>query len=57
MEPDSEAIICDNSVRFSVITVIRMMTRIMQRVFARGLPTNREIRRLESSNDNRGLEG
>jgi hypothetical protein len=33
-----------------------MINRIMQRVFAKGLPTYRETQRLESSIDNRGLE-
>ena len=39
MEPDSEAIVCDNSMRFSERTFIRMITRIIQIVFASGLPT------------------
>jgi len=39
MEPISEAIVWDSSLRFSERTFIRMMTRIMQIVFANGLPT------------------
>jgi hypothetical protein len=40
MEPISEAIVWDSSLRFSERTFIRMMTRIMQRVIANGLPTS-----------------
>jgi hypothetical protein len=36
---DQEAIVWDSSMRFSERTFIRMMTRIMQIVFANGLPT------------------
>jgi hypothetical protein len=39
MEPISEAIVCDSSMRFSEGAFIRMMTMIMQRVTANGLPT------------------
>jgi len=39
MEPISNAIVWDSSLRFSARTFIRMMTRIMQIVFANGLPT------------------
>jgi hypothetical protein len=39
MEPDSEAIVCDNSMRFSERTFIRMMTKTIQIVSASGLPT------------------
>jgi hypothetical protein len=56
MEPDSEAIVCDNSMRFSERTSIRMMIRIMQIVFANDLPTAGKIRSLEWSFDNRELE-
>jgi hypothetical protein len=56
MEPDSEAIVCDNSMRFSERSSIRMMTRIMQIVFANALPTAGKIRSLEWSFDNRELE-
>ena len=56
MEPDSEAIVCDNSMRFLERTSIPMMTRIMKIVFANDLPTAGKIRSLESSFDNRGLE-
>jgi hypothetical protein len=38
MEPDSEAIVCDNSLRFSERTFIRMTTRIIKIVIANGLP-------------------
>jgi hypothetical protein len=40
MEPVSEAIVCDNSMRFSELTFIRMVTRIMQIAVASGLPTS-----------------
>jgi len=39
MEPYSEAIDCDNSLRFSEKTFICMMIRIVRIVFANGLPT------------------
>ena len=42
MEPISEAIVWDNSLRFSERTFIRMMTRIMPKAFANGLPINGE---------------
>jgi hypothetical protein len=42
MEPIRETIAWDSSLRFSERTFIRMMTRIMQIVFANGLPTNGE---------------
>ena len=38
MEPDSEAIVCDNFIRFSERTLIRMMTKIIRSVIASGLP-------------------
>jgi len=38
MEPDSEAIVCDNSTRFSDRTFIRVIMRIMKIVIANGLP-------------------
>jgi hypothetical protein len=38
MEPDSEAIVCDNSLRFSESTFIRMITKIIKIVIANGLP-------------------
>jgi len=38
MEPDSEAIVCDNSMRFSERNFIFMITRIIQIVAASGLP-------------------
>jgi len=39
MEPDSEAIVCDNSMRFSDRTFIRMIRRIIKGVIANGLPS------------------
>jgi len=39
MEPISDAIVWDSSLRFSAKTIIRMKTRIMQIVFASGKPT------------------
>jgi hypothetical protein len=39
MEPISEAIAWDSSLRFSSRTFIRILTRIMQIVIANGLPT------------------
>jgi hypothetical protein len=42
MEPIREAIVWDSSLRFSERTFIRMMTTIMQIVFANGLPTTGE---------------
>jgi hypothetical protein len=38
MEPDSEAIVCDNSMRFTDRTFIRVIMRIMKTVKAKGLP-------------------
>jgi len=38
MEPDSEAIVCDNSMRFSEGTFIRVITKIMTMITANGLP-------------------
>jgi hypothetical protein len=38
MEPDSKAIVCDNSMRFADKTFIRVMMRIMKTVIANGLP-------------------
>jgi len=38
-DPVSNAIVWDSSSRFSARTFIRIMTRIMQIVVARGLPT------------------
>jgi hypothetical protein len=38
MEPDSEAIVCDNFIRFSERTLIRMMTKIIKLELASGLP-------------------
>jgi hypothetical protein len=35
---DNDAIVWDSSLRFSARTCIRMMTRIMQMIFANGLP-------------------
>jgi hypothetical protein len=40
MELDSEAIVCDNSMRFSERTFIRMVSRIIPIVVASGLPTS-----------------
>jgi hypothetical protein len=40
MEPDSEAIVCEKSMRFSKRTSIRMMTKVIQIVTASGLPTS-----------------
>jgi hypothetical protein len=48
MEPISEAIIGDSSLRFPDKTFIRRMDRIMQRVVANGWPTTGEIRNLDS---------
>jgi len=56
MEPDTEATVYDSSLRFSERTFIRMMTRIMQIIFANDLPTAGKISSLESSLENRGLE-
>ena len=56
MEPIREAIVWDSSMRFSLRTFMRMMTRIMEMVFANGLPTTGKIRSLESSFHNRGLD-
>jgi hypothetical protein len=56
MEPIRETIVCDSSRRFSLRTFIRMMTRIMQWVSAKGLPTTGKIRSRESSFYNRGLD-
>jgi hypothetical protein len=39
MEPMSEAIVCDSSMRFSGRTFIRMMIKIIRTVSANGLPT------------------
>jgi hypothetical protein len=39
MEPISEAIVCDSSLRFSEWTFIRIMTSIIQILIASGLPT------------------
>jgi hypothetical protein len=39
MDPISNAIVGDSSLRFSARTFIRMMARIMQIVFASGKPT------------------
>ena len=47
MEPIREAIVWDSSLRFSARTLIRMMTRIMQIVFANGLPTTGEGQEFE----------
>ena len=38
MEPDSDAIACDNSIRFSERTFIHMTMRITKIVVANGLP-------------------
>ena len=38
MEPDSEAIVCGNFIRFSERTLILMMTKIIRPVSASGLP-------------------
>jgi hypothetical protein len=38
VEPDSEAIVCDNSMRFSERTFIRIITKIIKIVIANGLP-------------------
>jgi hypothetical protein len=38
MEPDSDAIVCDNSMRFSERTFIRMITRIIKIIIANCLP-------------------
>jgi hypothetical protein len=56
MEPIRDAIVWDSSLRFSERTFIRVMTRIIEVVFAKGLPTTGKFRMLESSLDNRGLE-
>jgi hypothetical protein len=40
MEPNSEASVRDNSMRFLEMTFIRMITRIIQIVIASGLPTS-----------------
>jgi hypothetical protein len=42
VEPDSKVIVCDNSKRFSERTFIRIITRIMKIVIAKGLPTTEE---------------
>jgi hypothetical protein len=42
MDPVSEAIVCDSSMRFSGRTFIRMMTRVIQRGIANGLPKTGE---------------
>jgi hypothetical protein len=42
MKPDSEAIVCDNSMRFSGKTFIRIIARIMEIVIAIGLPKAEE---------------
>jgi hypothetical protein len=39
MEPDNEAIVCDNSMRFSERTFIRVITRIIRIGIASNLPT------------------
>jgi hypothetical protein len=39
MEPVSDAIVCDNSMRFSEKTFIPMITRIIRKVIANGLPS------------------
>jgi hypothetical protein len=39
MEPVSDAIVCDSSMRFSGRTFIRMVTRIIEIIFANRLPT------------------
>jgi hypothetical protein len=39
MEPVSEVIVCDNSMRFSERLFIRKIKRIMNIVIANGLPT------------------
>jgi len=39
MDPDSEAIVCDSSMRFSEKTFIPMITRIIKKVIANGLPS------------------
>jgi hypothetical protein len=39
MEPISEAIVCDSSMRFSEGAFIRMITRIIKIGIANGLPT------------------
>jgi hypothetical protein len=39
MEPNNEAIVCDNSMRFSESTFIRIITRIIKIVIANGLPS------------------
>ena len=39
MEPDREAIVCDNSMRFSERTFIRVITRIIRIGIASNLPT------------------
>jgi hypothetical protein len=56
MEPISEAIACDSSMRFSEGTSIRMMTRIIKILIANGLPINKKARSLEISIDNKGLD-
>jgi len=38
MEPDSEEIVCDNSMRFSEGALNLKITRIMKIVIANGLP-------------------
>jgi hypothetical protein len=38
MKPDSEVIVCDNSMCFSERTFILMITRIIEMVIAIGLP-------------------
>jgi hypothetical protein len=56
MEPIREAIVWDNSLRFSERTFIRMVTMIMKIVYANGQPTTGKIRSLESPFNNEGLE-
>jgi hypothetical protein len=56
MEPGSEAIDCDNSMRFSERTFIRVMTKIIKPIIASGLPTTGENKSFESSFNNSGLD-
>lgn len=46
MEPVSKTIVCDSSLHSPGGTFIRMMTRIIQVVFANGMPTTEENQKL-----------
>jgi hypothetical protein len=55
MDPMSEAIVCDSSMRFSGRTFIRMMIKTIRTVSANGLPTTTSDQKLRFMLKKRGF--